>query len=59
MAQRMIPVIWIRLLVILGFGAFMVYEGMWALAAIAAVLAILSAAQLVNAYRQRAGDRGK
>lgn len=59
MAQRMIPVIWIRLLVILGFGAFMIYEGMWVLAAIAAVLAILSAAQLVSAYRQRVGDRDK
>lgn len=59
MAQRMIPVIWIRLLVILGFGAFMIYEGMWVLAVIAAVLVILSAAQLVSAYRQRAGDRGK
>ncbi len=53
MAHRMIPVIWFRLLVILGFGVFMLAEGLWILTAVAAALALLSVWQLVSAYRQR------
>lgn len=54
MPQRMIPFVWVRLLVILGFGVFVTLEGLWILTVIAAALALLSAWQLVSAYRRRA-----
>lgn len=52
-ANRMIPMIWIRLVILLGFAVFTGYQGMWWIAAIALGLAVLSGWQLASAYREK------
>lgn len=50
---RMIPMIWLRLIVILAFGIFVAWQGHWLVGIIAGVLVLVSAWQLWYAYRQR------
>ncbi|AJK68843.1 membrane protein [Corynebacterium marinum] len=50
---RMIPMIWLRLIVILGFGIFVAWQGHWFVGVIAGVMVLASAGQLWYAYRQR------
>lgn len=54
--SRMIPAIWIRLIVILAFGIFVTWQGHWLVGIIAAVLVLVSIWQLWMAYRFRERD---
>ncbi|WP_412100758.1 hypothetical protein [Corynebacterium aurimucosum] len=51
--RHLIPVLWIRLVVLAGFGIFIWAQDMKLLAAFSVLLVVLSAVQLVIAYRQR------
>lgn len=53
-ARKMIPAIWLRLIVVILFSIFVAWQGMWLIAAIGALLILLSAYQLVMAYREAA-----
>lgn len=52
-AARMIPMIWLRLVVLVAFGIFVAYQGMWFITAVAGVLALLSLWQLKTAYEAK------
>ncbi|WP_080794969.1 hypothetical protein [Corynebacterium pacaense] len=54
MAHRMIPALWLRLVVLIGFIAFMAWERLWILVVIGVILLALTAWQLLSAHRQRA-----
>lgn len=49
--QRLRPLLWIRLVVLAGFGVFVAYQSMWLLCALAAVLVAITVGQLIMAYR--------
>ena len=51
--RYLIPVLWVRLVVLAGFGIFIWTQAMKLLAAFSAVLVALTIVQLVIAYRQR------
>lgn len=53
LASRMIPMIWLRLIVLLGFAVFVAYQGMWIVALIALALVAVSGWQLAAAYREK------
>lgn len=53
MAARMIPALWFRLVILIGFMLFMLWESMWVLSVIGLVLLLLTAWQLRTAYQQR------
>lgn len=52
-SRHLIPVLWIRLIVLAGFGIFIWLQEMKLLAAFSVVLVTLTGVQLVIAYRQR------
>jgi uncharacterized membrane protein len=52
----MIPMIWLRLIVMLVFGAFVAWQGHWLVGILAGVLVLASAGQLWYAYRQRSRE---
>lgn len=54
MAARMIPALWFRLIVIIGFTAFIVWDSMWILAVIGLLLTLVTVWQLVTAYKTKA-----
>lgn len=56
-AGRMIPMIWVRLGILLGFAVFVGYQGMWIITLIAVALAAISGWQLSAAYRERRESR--
>ena len=56
-ASRMIPAIWFRLIVLISFVAFLIYQGMWIFGVITGLLIALTVWQLVYAYRERARER--
>ncbi|MBU5655324.1 hypothetical protein KPA07_10470 [Corynebacterium aurimucosum] len=51
--RYLIPVLWVRLVVLAGFGIFIWTQAMKLLAAFSVLLVVLTAVQLVIAYRQR------
>ena len=51
--SRMIPMIWIRLIVILIFGIYVSWQGYWFIGIIAGVLVLVSIWQLWMAYKYR------
>ncbi|ALU19484.1 hypothetical protein CPFRC_05110 [Corynebacterium pseudotuberculosis FRC41] len=53
MASRMIPGLWLRFIVLLGFAAFMIYEKLPWLAVFAGVFSVITLIQLYYAYRER------
>lgn len=53
MISKLIPALWLRIVVLLVFTGYMVYSSMPWVAAIGAALMILTSVQLVQAYRQR------
>lgn len=53
--SRMIPAIWIRLIVMLLFGIFVSWQGYWLIGILAGILVLVSIWQLWMAYRQRDG----
>lgn len=54
--SRMIPMIWLRLIVILAFGIFVTVQGYWFVGILAGVLVLVSVGQLWYAYRQRGNE---
>lgn len=52
-ASRMIPALWFRLIVLVGFILFMAWESMWILCLVGLGLLALSGWQLRTAYQQR------
>ena len=57
LAARMIPALWFRLIVLLGFTLFMTWESAYIFSIIALLLAALTACQLRTAYRHRESPR--
>lgn len=57
LAARMIPALWFRLIVLLGFTLFMTWESAYIFSSIALLLAALTAWQLRTAYRHRESPR--
>ncbi len=53
MTQKIIPLIWLRLAVLVGFSIFVAAQDMWIVTAIAIVLTLITVAQLVIVYRNR------
>ena len=58
-ATRMIPAMWIRLVVIIAFGIFMSVQSQTIFVVISIGLAGLTGAQLIYAYRQKGSDHAK
>lgn len=50
---RMIPALWLRLLVIIAFALWVFFQQMWLIGAVAVGLAGITVVQLIAAYRQR------
>ncbi|WP_026166172.1 hypothetical protein [Corynebacterium mastitidis] len=50
---RMIPALWLRLIVIVAFTLWVFFQQMWLVGLIAVALGGITAWQLVAAYRQR------
>lgn len=53
--SRMIPAIWIRMIVMAAFGAFVTWQGYWFVGILAGILVLVSIWQLRMAYRHRGG----
>ncbi|AHI22768.1 hypothetical protein B843_06915 [Corynebacterium vitaeruminis DSM 20294] len=49
----MIPALWVRLIVIIGFGIFVATQHLIWIAAVAVLLALLTAGQLASAYKEK------
>lgn len=52
-ARKIIPALWLRIVVVVAFGIYMAFAGPLWIALIAAILIILTSVQLVSAYRQK------
>ena len=52
-SRQIIPFIWLRLVVVIGFTVFVAVQDMWVIAAISTMLALLTIWQLWSAYRNR------
>ncbi|HCD1552360.1 hypothetical protein [Corynebacterium striatum] len=52
-SQHLIPVIWFRLVVLIGFAVFVGFQKMWLLLGITVLLGILTGWQLITAYNRR------
>lgn len=53
MASRMIPALWLRFIVLIGFTLFMLWESTWIISLIGIALTLITAWQLRTAYQQR------
>lgn len=51
MSDRMLPFLWIRLVVVIGFSIFVAAQQLWLVTAIGVVLAGLTGFQIYNVYR--------
>ena len=51
--RQMIPFMWLRLVVVIGFTIFVAVQQMWVIVAISFLLALLTIWQLWSAYRNR------
>lgn len=54
LAARMIPALWLRLIVLVGFTVFVAFKGIYWLAALCVFFILVSAWQLSGAYKQKA-----
>ena len=52
-SRQIIPFMWLRLIVVIGFTIFVVVQQMWVIVAISVLLALLTIWQLWGAYRNR------
>jgi hypothetical protein len=52
-SRQIIPFMWLRLVVVIGFTIFVAVQQMWVIVAISVLLALLTIWQLWNAYRNR------
>lgn len=57
MAHRMIPSLWLRIIVLIAFMAYMVQQSLPWLALIAGAFVLLTGLQLWVAYRSKKDDR--
>lgn len=53
MASRMIPALWLRFIVLIGFTLFMLWESTWIISLIGIALTLVTAWQLRTAYMHR------
>lgn len=53
LSARMIPMLWIRLAVLIGFTAFVAFQQMWIITLIAVAMFALTVWQLLAAYRSK------
>lgn len=53
LTERMIPMLWFRLVVVIGFAIFVATQKMWLVMVIAIALAGLTGWQLQQAYRNK------
>lgn len=53
MASRMIPALWFRFIVLIGFTGFVLWESMWIFVLIGLLLIAVSGWQLWTAYKTR------
>lgn len=51
LAQKVLPLLWLRFAVVIGFGIYVATEQMWLISAISAGLAILTGLQIRSAYK--------
>ena len=51
--RQMIPFMWLRLLIVIGFTIFVAVQHMWVIATISTILTLLTIWQLWSAYRNR------
>ena len=52
-SRQIIPFMWLRLVVVIGFTIFVAVQQMWVIVAISVPLALLTIWQLWSAYRNR------
>ena len=52
-SRQIIPFMWLRLVVVIGFTLFVAVQQMWVIVAISVLLALLTIWQLWSAYRSR------
>ena len=52
-SRQIIPFMWLRLVVVIGFSLFVAVQQMWVIVAISVLLALLTIWQLWSAYRNR------
>ena len=52
-SRQIIPFMWLRLVVVIGFTIFVAVQQMWVIVAISGLLALLTIWQLWSAYRNR------
>ncbi|QQU81724.1 hypothetical protein I6I74_11010 [Corynebacterium tuberculostearicum] len=52
-SRQIIPFMWLRLVVVIGFTIFVAVQQMWVIVAISVLLALLTIWQLWGAYRNR------
>lgn len=52
-ARRMIPWLWLRLIIVAGFTVYTAVDSSWYLSAIGVVLIVITGAQLRTAYQQQ------
>lgn len=55
LTERMIPMLWFRLVVVIGFAIFVATQKMWLVMVIAIALAGLTGWQLQQAYQNKKG----
>lgn len=53
LAERMIPFLWLRLVVVIAFTIFVAYQQLWLIAAIGAFLSALTAFQIFSVLKNR------
>ncbi|MEZ2121360.1 hypothetical protein [Corynebacterium sp. CCM 9203] len=58
MAHRMIPMLWFRIIILIGFLGYTTYSQMWLIAGIGVVLLVLTGFQLRSAHNTRSQVRG-
>ena len=52
-SRQIIPFMWLRLVVVIGFTIFVAVQQMWVIVAISVLLALLTMWQLWSAYQNR------
>lgn len=53
LSERMIPFLWLRLVVIIAFTGFVAYQELWLITAIGAFLSALTAFQIYSVLKNR------
>lgn len=59
LASRMIPMLWVRLVILIGFMVFVAFNSSWIFVAIAGVLVVITGFQLMMAYQSRRDEEAR